>query len=130
MLIFSQTNDVCGIWLEEKKRSHIEIYEKSDGSFEGKIVWLIEPYEKNGDIKRDKENPNKDLRNMPLNGLVIIKNLKYLNSNQWGGGSIYDARSGKTYSLNATLQDKDNLFMRGYVGFSFIGKTTNWTRIK
>ena len=130
MFIFSQENDICGVWLEEQKRSHIEIYKNTDGFYEGKIVWLIEPFEKNGDVKRDKENPDKDLRNTPLKELVIIKKLNYLNPNQWGGGSIYDVRSGKTYSLNATLKDNDNLFMRGYLGFSFIGKTTSWTRVE
>ena len=63
-------------------------------------------------------------------GLVIIKNLEYLENNKWANGNIYDARSGKTYSLNANLEDKNTLFMRGYLGFSFIGKTTTWTRIK
>jgi len=60
---------------------------------------------------------------------MIIRNLEYLNDNNWSNGTIYDARSGKTYSLNATLKDKHTLFMRGYFGFSFIGKTTSWTRV-
>ena len=129
ILVLSQANDICGIWLEEQKRSHIEIYQTTEGLYEGKIVWLLEPLENNGDIKRDTQNPDKNLRNMPLEGLIIIENLNYVNKNEWGNGTIYDARSGKTYSLNAYLEDKNNLFMRGYMGFSFIGKTTSWTRV-
>ena len=127
-LLFSQT-EICGKWLEEQKKSHIEIYKTQEDIYEGKIVWLAEPLDENGNLKKDKENPDPKLREQPLNGLIIIKDLKYLNDNEWGDGEIYDARSGKTYSLNATLKDENKLFMRGYIGFSFIGKTTSWTRV-
>ena len=129
IILFSQTDDLCGRWLEEEKRSHIEIYRTNQNTYEGKIVWLADPLDEDGEEKKDKENPNKTLRDKALNGLTIIKNLKYLNINEWGNGTIYDARSGKTYSLNAYLKDKNTLFMRGYLGFSFIGKTTSWTRV-
>ena len=120
---------ICGTWLEEKKQSHIEIYKTNNGEYEGKIIWLAEPLDENGEMKRDKENPNKALREQTIKGLTILKNLEYLKKNEWSNGTIYDARSGKTYSLNANLQDSNTLFMRGYIGFSFIGRTTTWTRI-
>jgi len=130
ILLFSQSDDICGVWLEEEKQSHIEIYKNLENNYEGKIIWLAEPIDENGEIKKDKENPNKDLRTRNISGLVIIKNLEYLENNKWANGNIYDARSGKTYSLHANLENKNTLFMRGYLGFSFIGKTTTWTRVK
>ena len=132
LLIFSQNEKdlICGTWLEEEKRSHIEIYKTKNGIYEGKIVWLAEPLDENGKIKLDKENPNKKLRSQTIHGLTIIKDLEFISDNNWSNGSIYDARSGSTYSLNATLKDSNTLFMRGYFGFSFIGRTTTWTRIE
>jgi uncharacterized protein (DUF2147 family) len=127
--LIAQENNICGIWLEEKKQSHIEIYQTEKGLFEGKIIWLAEPLNENGEIKKDKENPNELLRGQTLKGLTIIKKLEYLDKNEWGNGTIYDARSGKTYSLNANLKNDKTLFMRGYIGFSFIGKTTTWTKV-
>jgi len=129
ILALSQT-EICGKWLEEEKRSHIEIYKTDSNTYEGKIVWLAEPLNENGDMKTDVENPDSSLRDVPLNGLIIIKDLEYLKNQNWGNGTIYDARSGKTYSVNANLQNLNTLFMRGYFGFSFIGKTTSWTRLK
>ena len=61
---------------------------------------------------------------------MIIKDLEFLEENKWGNGNIYDARTGKAYSLNASLKDKNTLFMRGYIGFSLIGKTTTWSRVE
>lgn len=121
---------ICGIWLEEEKQSHIEIYQTDSGDYEGKIIWLAEPLDENGNIKLDKENPDKNLRHKTIKGLIIITDLELIDGDKWGNGNIYDARSGKTYSLNARLENKNTLFMRGYIGFSLIGRTTTWTRIE
>ena len=129
MLIGQQSNLICGIWLEEKKQSHIEIYQIDRNTYEGKIVWLAEPFNEKGEIKLDKENPDESLRQRTIQNLIIIQQLKFTGDHQWSNGTIYDARSGKTYSLNAKLEGKDTLFMRGYLGFSLIGKTTRWTRV-
>ena len=130
-MIFSQqiSDDICGIWLEEKKESHIEIY-KIDDMYYGKIVWLANPNNDDGSIKLDKENPDPELKNRNILGLEIIKNLEFIGSNNWGNGQIYDARTGKTYELNARLKSKDILLLRGFLGFSLIGKTTKWSRVK
>jgi len=129
IFILSQENDICGKWLEEKKQSHIEVYKTDENKYEGRIVWLAEPLNEEGQPKTDDKNPDIKLRNQPIDGLIIVKDLKYLNNSEWGKGSIYDARSGKTYSLNAKLKGENTLFMRGYMGFSLIGKTTTWTRV-
>ena len=129
LLINAQNNSViCGVWIEEEKKSHIEIYETKGGLYEGKIVWLAEPFDENGNIKLDTQNPNQELQKRALQGLTIIKNLSIVNDKKWNNGTIYDARTGRTYSLNIKLVDIDNLILKGYIGFSFIGKSTNWTR--
>tara|TARA_B110000444_G_scaffold34278_1_gene29647 strand:+ start:1112 stop:1540 length:429 start_codon:yes stop_codon:yes gene_type:complete len=127
-LTAQHSDDICGIWVEEEQDSHIKIYKTNNNLYEGKIVWLAQPLNENGEIKLDKDNPNPQLRKQTIEGLVIINNLLFTEHNTWSKGLIYDARSGKTYSLNANLKDENTLFMRGYIGFSLIGKTTTWTR--
>tara|TARA_B100001287_G_C22521478_1_gene452952 strand:+ start:37 stop:465 length:429 start_codon:yes stop_codon:yes gene_type:complete len=131
LIIFSQqiSDDICGTWLEEKKESHIEIYKIND-KYYGKIVWLANPLNDDRSIKLDKKNPDPGLKNRNILGLDIIKNLEFIESNNWSNGQIYDARTGKTYKLNAKLKSKDILLLRGFLGFSLIGKTTNWSRVK
>ena len=131
LYLFAQNEDViCGTWLEEEKQSHIKIYKNTNNLYEGKIIWLAEPLDDAGEIKTDKKNPDKNLQNQTIEGLIIIKDLEFNDNNNWSNGTIYDARSGKTYSLNAKLKNNNTLFMRGYIGFSLIGKTTTWTRIE
>jgi len=125
----AQSDDILGIWLEEKKQSKIEVYKK-DNSFFGKIIWLKEPLDEDGNIKLDKKNPNNSMRENPINGLVIMKDLKYKKKGEWSDGEIYDARSGKTYSLEVYMKNVNKLDLRGYLGFTLFGKTTTWTRVK
>lgn len=125
----SQSDDILGIWLEEEKQSKIEIYKKNN-SFFGRIIWLKEPLDKHGNEKLDKENPNKLLRNKPIKGLVIMNDLKYKKKGEWTEGEIYDARSGKTYSLEVYMKNSNELELRGYIGFTLFGKSTSWTRVK
>jgi len=134
IICFSQEkNDITGIWLEEEGQSKIEIFslETKEGTmFGGRIIWLQEPLTEKGERKLDKENPNPELRKKPILGLLIMKKLKYKKYGYWSGGSIYDARSGKTYSLEVSMDKKNILKLRGYLGISLIGKTTTWTREK
>ena len=126
-LLSQNSNDIIGIWLNEEKDAKIEIY-KSENLFFGKMIWLKEPKDINGEFKTDKNNPNKNLRNKKLLGLKILSNLMWNDKEkEWIKGSIYNARDGKTYNLFANLSE-EKLKLRGYVGFSLFGKTTIWTK--
>jgi uncharacterized protein (DUF2147 family) len=88
---------------------------------------MKEPNE-NGKPKVDKNNPDPAKRNTPAFGLVILKNFEKVKENYWENGTIYDPNNGKTYKSNLTLKDKNNLDVRGYIGFSLLGRTESWTR--
>jgi uncharacterized protein (DUF2147 family) len=121
---------VVGTWLVEDKKAKIEIYNKGDRYY-GKIIWLREPNDKNGKPKLDKENPEEKLRSRPLVGLVMLTGFVYDEDNVWEDGDIYDPKNGKTYSCEMTLaEDGKTLDVRGYIGFSFIGRSQTWTRAK
>jgi uncharacterized protein (DUF2147 family) len=119
---------VVGTWLVQDKKAKIQIYQKS-GKYHGKIVWLKEPDDESGKPKLDKENPEESLRTRPLLGLVMLRDFVYDEDREWEDGEIYDPKNGKTYSCVMTLsEDGKTLDVRGYIGFSFIGRTQVWTR--
>ena len=125
----AQSDKILGIWLEEEKQSKIEIY-KENNKFYGKIIWLREPLDENGQIKLDKKNPNPTKRKNTIDGLVIMKDLEFIKTGVWENGEIYDARSGKTYSLVVYMKNNTTLDLRGFIGFTLFGKTTTWTKVK
>lgn len=131
---FSQVkaDDIVGVWLNEDEDAHVEI-ENNDGVYFGKIVWLKESVdEKTGQPKLDKENPDAELKKRPLMGLKLLSDFRFDGKNEWEDGTIYDPKSGKTYSCYMVFTDgtKDKLKVRGYIGISLIGRTTYWTRVE
>ena len=130
----SDSDMILGIWDDEEKDARIEIFRCGD-KYCGKIIWIKEPvYEANEDAVRtgmprtDDNNPNTLFRNRPIVGLLIMSGFNYAGRYQWAGGTVYDPKSGSTYRGKMTLVSKDRLDLRGYVLFSFFGRTSGWTR--
>ncbi len=126
VIAFAQTDQVEGQWFNQEKTGKIDIYKATDGKFYGKICWLRVPDE-NGKPKVDKNNPDEKRRNDPRLGLLVLKGLKKDGDKVYNDGTVYDPENGKTYSCKITFEG-DHLDVRGYIGFSLIGRTAVWTR--
>lgn len=124
-----EEKDIIGKWLTGNKKGHVEIYKQGNKIF-GKLVWLSEPLNKAGKPKVDEKNPDKARQNDPILGLNLLKNFEYEGNGVWEDGTIYDPENGKTYSCILTLQNTNTLDVRGYIGFSLIGRTDTWTKTK
>ena len=125
---FAQTNaDVVGEWDNAEKDAVITLYE--DGStISGKITWMKFPNDDNGIPKTDPLNPDEKLRSRARLGMVMMKNFTHIEGNVWDDGNLYDPKKGKDYNGMITLADENTLTLRGYIGFSFIGRSSTWTR--
>ncbi|MEZ5003563.1 MAG: DUF2147 domain-containing protein [Chitinophagales bacterium] len=119
---------VMGIWLVPEKDSKVEIYKEEDGTYSGKIVWLQEPNDSDGNPIKDTENKDKLLAERKIFGMKIIEGFAYNSeTDQWEGGLIYNPRNGKTYSCFMKLMEDGKLFLRGHIkGIKFLGKTMYW----
>ncbi len=105
-----------------KAKSIVEISKNSKGEYVGKIVQLLIKPENNNCVKCSDDRKNK-----PLVGLEIIRGMKK-DGNEFSGGSITDPKTGKTYKCNIK-KDGDKLNVRGYIGFSLIGRTQTWHKV-
>jgi uncharacterized protein (DUF2147 family) len=64
----------------------------------------------------------------PIEGLNIMWGVKR-DGEVWDGGQIIDPVSGKVYKVKLSLGDGGSkLNVRGYVGFSLLGRTQTWLR--
>ena len=118
---------ILGTWFNTEKTAQIEIMNTGD-QYLGKIIWLDNP-NKDGTPVLDNANENEKLRNRPVMGLTILEGLKF-DDGVWKGGKIYDPNSGKTYSCEVKVKGNEKLEVKGYLGFSWIGKTVEWTKVK
>ncbi len=128
-IAFAQQHSPIGTWLNESGEARIEIYKCDSEKLCGKIVWLKDP-NRDGKPKTDINNPDDKLRSRPIKGMVMMKGFEHDEGNKWDDGEIYDPKNGKTYSCNMTMLGPDKLEVRGYIGFSMIGRSQKWTRVK
>ncbi len=122
---------IIGTWLTQDGDSKVVISQKSNGVFEGKITWLKTPNRADGTAKKDDQNPDTKLKQRPILGLYILNDFTFdANEKEWIDGTIYDPKSGTTYKCYMWFEDdKDVLYVKGYIGFSIIGKKVTWKRI-
>lgn len=119
-----KADDILGIWYNQEKTAKVEIFKKGERYY-GKVVWLSEPL-RDGKPKLDVENEDEELRTRPILGLQILNGFEF-DEDEWENGTIYDPKNGETYSCYIT-KDGDKLNVRGFIGFSFIGRTSIWTK--
>ena len=128
MLVNSyQINQIEGVWITQddetdKKKSEVLLY-KNEGKLYGKILNLLLEEDK-GKLCVNCKGENK---NLAIEGMVIVEGLE-LNGKTWEEGTILDPKSGKTYSCYITFENENTLKVRGYIGFSLLGRTQKWIR--
>jgi uncharacterized protein (DUF2147 family) len=128
IFVFAQTNaDVVGQWYNAEKDAVITLFEDGQ-TVSGKITWMKFPNDENGNPKTDPLNPDEKLRARARMGMVMMSGFAYDEDNVWDDGELYDPKKGKTYSGMVTLKDANTLDLRGYIGFSFLGRSSTWTR--
>lgn len=106
-------------------KSHVRI-ESRDSMLYGVIEEILNP-EKKSDIC---DKCPGDRMGVPIEGLEIIRDMK-ARGDEWAGGSILDPKKGKVYKAKMSLNETgDLLTVRGYIGFSLIGRTQLWERVQ
>jgi uncharacterized protein (DUF2147 family) len=130
---------ILGTWATDPEaeggQAHIEIFRDGD-TYSGKIVWLEEPLytadDEDGDEgepKIDTNNPDPALQSRPIMGLEMMRGFVFDGKETWKKGTIYDPDNGKTYKCKLRLGDGGVLNVRGFIGISMIGRTSQWTQV-
>ena len=129
----SKADRICGYYYaadpDNGEGSQIHIYKTAAGTYEGQVVWMQYPNHPNGEPRRDVKNPDASKRSQTNVGIVLIKGFTYnAKTDEWDNGSVYNPKSGKTYSSFMKLESGTKLKVRGYLGVSLLGKTVVWTK--
>jgi uncharacterized protein (DUF2147 family) len=102
--------------------SVIEVYEK-DGKAFAKIIEIKNPDRKTAVCDMCKGSN----KNKPILDMEILSGLQ-MNDDEWSGGKILDPKNGKEYKCYIKLVEDNKLKIRGYIGFSLLGRTAYWQR--
>jgi uncharacterized protein (DUF2147 family) len=125
---------IVGTYLTADKKAKVKIFLAKNGKYSGKTIWLKEPNNSDGSPKTDINNPNEVLQKRERLGLVALKHFVFdIEDQRWENGTVYDPRNGKTYDGYMKFEEgnTDKLLLRGYIsGMTWLGKTSEWTRVK
>ena len=120
--------NLSGLWRSvdentKQSTSIIKIYRQSN-KYYGKIVHL---YDQPGLVKVCNKCSGSNAGANVI-GMRIINDLTEESSNSYDNGSILDPKSGSVYSLKITQLSPSEIKLRGYIGFSWLGRTQYWKR--
>lgn len=124
----------AGQWLSADGDARIDMFD-CQGTLCGRIVWLREPVDTAGRVRRDAVNEDPDLRGRPLLGLQVFAGLLPDGDDEWNNGVVYVPNDGREYRASVTLRDPNTLIVRLYRWLPWLGwlpwmsRTQIWTRV-
>ncbi|HEV2532085.1 DUF2147 domain-containing protein [Phenylobacterium sp.] len=115
-----------GQWLTEDGFAHVAIAPcSSDPALVcGAVTWLKDPV---GHPNRDIHNPDRSLRDRPLVGVMVIRDMKNEGPGRWTGGRVYDPESGRSYAGRLRAVSRNRLEVDGCV--LGVCDSETWTRV-
>jgi uncharacterized protein (DUF2147 family) len=111
-------------------KSIVQITDEN-GELKATIVKLLN--RSPSDIARDGEvalckKCDGERKDKPIEGLNIMWGV-HQNGDVWDGGHILDPKTGKVYKVKLSMLDGgQKLKVRGYIGFSWVGRSQEWER--
>ncbi len=127
---FAQQASPVGTWTTiddstHKPKSTVEIYTTTNGTLAAEVLEVLQSDQGPHPVC---EECTGERKGKPVEGMVIMWNVRK-DGDTWDGGKILDPHNGKTYSVKLTPSaDGSKMEVRGYMGFSLLGRSQTWIR--
>jgi uncharacterized protein (DUF2147 family) len=129
--INDKADNIVGEYLTDRggSKSKVRVTKNVDGTYDAQVFWVEKSLDAKGNKRKDVKNPDKNLRNVDIDQVVVVKGLKYdANDKVWGDTKIYDPSKGIRVNVTAEFESSEKLKLRGTI--LGIGTTIYWTKIK
>lgn len=124
---------ITGRWMaSEDNNLEVEVY-KTGNEYRAKIVWFDDSDDKSRPMAErcDTKNPDKNLRTRKIIGLEVMQGLVYnTDDDEWQGGRIYDASTGKDWNAKAWINKDGCLKVRGFWQLEFLGQNMCFKKVQ
>jgi uncharacterized protein (DUF2147 family) len=117
-----------GVWKTVDDNSHkprglIRLFER-DGEIFGRIEASFDPKEAHEVCSKCAG----ELKDKPVVGMIVLRHMRK-HGNEYSGGDILDPDTGWVYRCKFVLEDGGKkMLIRGYLGFSLLGRSQTWYR--
>ena len=97
-----------------------------NGTFSGTVSKILDPAKEDSICSKCKG----ERKDQKIVGMTILWGMKQ-QGDKYDDGNVIDPESGKIYSGHMKLlEDGNTLEVRGYIGFSLIGRSQTWERVQ
>lgn len=117
-----------GVWMPEDEASKIKFY-ACDDAICGRVVWLEDEYDEDGNLLTDIYNPDPDLRSAPVLGLRVMSDVKPTEDAGVWRGRVYNPQDGRTYDFWLTVETESRIVIEGCGLYNLICQKHTWTRV-
>lgn len=124
-------DNIVGEYLTDRggSKSKVLITKNAQGTYDAQVFWVENPLDKEGKKRKDVKNPDKSLRNVDIDKVVLVRGLKFdAEDKEWSGAKIYDPTKGIRVNATAYFESKNKLKLRATI--LGIGQTIYWQKIK
>lgn len=126
-----KADNIVGEYLTDRggSKSKVRVTKNAQGTYDAQVFWVEKPYDANGNKRKDVKNPDKALRNVDIDKVVIVRGLKFdAEDKEWSGAKIYDPTKGIRVNATAKFEAPNKLKLRATI--MGIGQTLYWQKIK
>ena len=127
--VLAANNTPIGTWktiddATHQAKSLVQITE-TDGELQATVIKILQ--------SSDGPHPvcvkcSGERKNQPIEGMNIMWGV-HKDGDVWDGGKILDPKTGKIYKVKLQPSaDGSKLTVRGYIGFSLLGRSQEWQR--
>ncbi|MBR5476493.1 MAG: DUF2147 domain-containing protein [Bacteroidaceae bacterium] len=123
-------DNIVGEYLTDRggSKSKVRVTRNDNGTYTAQVFWVENAIDKNGNKRKDVKNPDKSLRNVDIDKVILVDGLKYdAQDKKWGGTKIYDPTKGLKVNVSAEFIEPTKLKLRGTI--MGVGVTLYWQKL-
>ena len=127
-------NAAAGQWLTADGEARVDTFD-CQGTLCGRIVWLRQPVDESGRVRRDVANEDEQLRLRPILGLQVLTGFAPDGPDRWSGGIVYVPDAGREYRASVSLEDPNTMLVRRFLWVPWLGwlpglsQSERWRRV-
>ena len=113
---------IVGIYEVRHQGEHtkVSVTKDADGTYKGQVIWVEERLDEDGNVRLDDKNPDRSLRHVECDKIVLFSGLKYEPSkDKWSDAKLYDPTRGIRANMTCEFEADGKLKVKGsLLGFS------------
>jgi len=99
---------------QNNDRFKVRVSRQDDGTYKAQVFWVENDRDKDGNKILDSKNPDKSLRNIPCDRIVLFSGLRYNAKDRcWDGTKVYDPQRGIRAKMKAWFANDGRLCIKG-----------------